>query len=274
MSYGLRGCGGLYGSRFGLGAVILQPPAYENCNDYDSACVARNQVLSNAYDLAASQDQAQQNMDQCMANAQNATPGAQYDATVARCNGQFAIQNSTDPVAALAAAIAAQSASGGAGTGSQAARGGNVAFTTSRGGNALQVGDTWLVAITGASPNSPVTVSGSMPGGAFSGTPKGSTDANGNFSVAGSVDSSQIGAWSETWSVGGATSGSFAFTVVPPSLVATTGAPASGGTPASAGAVASSGTAVTSVTASSIPWWVWLVAAGGAVFMFGGKGGR
>ena len=271
MSYGLRGCG-----RYGLGAVILAPPAYENCDDYDSACVARNQVLSNAYDLAASQDQAQQNMDQCMANAQNATPGAQYDATVARCNGQFAIQNSVDPSAALAAAIAAQSASPGTvpASGSQPARGGQLTFTTSRGGNALQVGDTWLVAITGASPNSPVTVSGSMPSGAFSGTPKGSTDANGNFSVAGSVDSSQIGAWSETWSVGGATSGSFAFTVVPPSLVATTGAPASGGTPASAGAVASSGTAVTSVTASSIPWWVWLVAAGGAVFMFGGKGGR
>jgi hypothetical protein len=271
MSYGLRGCGGLYGSRFGLGAVILQPPTYENCDDYDSACVARNQVLSNAYDLAASQAQAQQNMDQCMANAQNATPGAQYDATVARCNGQFAIQNSTDPVAALAAAIAAQSASGGSGTGaSQAARGGNVAFTTSRGGNALQVGDTWLVAITGASPNSPVTVSGSMPSGAFSGTPKGSTDANGNFSVAGSIDSSQIGAWSETWAVGGATSGAFAFTVSAPSLVATTGTPAGGGAASGGGTTTSSST----VTASSIPWWVWLVAAGGAVFMLGGKGGR
>ena len=273
MSYGLRGCGGLYGSRFGLGAAILTPPTYENCNDYDSACVARNQVLSNAYDLAASQDQAQQNMDQCLANAQNATPGAQYDETVARCNGQFAIQNSVDPVAALAAAIANPPASPGAGTGTPA-RGGNVTFTTSRGGNALQVGDTWLVAITGASPNSPVTVSGSMPSGAFSGTPKGSTDANGNFSVAGSIDSSQIGAWSETWSVGGATSGSFLFTVAAPTLAATTGVPASGGTPATAGAVASTGTAVTSVTASSIPWWVWLVAAGGAVFMLGGKGGR
>jgi hypothetical protein len=267
MSYGLRGCGG-----FGLGAVILQPPTYENCSDYDSACVARNQVLSDAYDLAASQDQAQQNMDQCMTNAQNATPGAQYDATVARCNGQFAIQNSVDPVAALAAAIANPPASSGAGTGTPA-RGGNVTFTTSRGGNTLQGGDTWLVAITGASPNSPVTVSGTMPSGAFFGTPKGSTDANGNFSVAGSIDPGQIGAWSETWAVGGVPSGSFAFTVAPPSLVATTGAPASGGTPASAGAVASSGT-VTSVTASSIPWWVWLVAAGGAVFMFGGKGGR
>src|ERR1035437_10895528 len=122
MSYGLRGCGGLYGSRFGLGAAILTPPTYENCNDYDSACVARNQVLSNAYDLAASQDQAQANMDQCMANAQNATPGAQYDETVARCNGQFAIQNSTDPSAALAAAIAGQSASTGTGSHTVAGR--------------------------------------------------------------------------------------------------------------------------------------------------------
>src|ERR1035437_9766821 len=273
MSYGLRGCGGLYGSRVGLGAVILTPPTYENCNDYDSACVARNQVLSNAYDLAASQDQAQQNMDLCMANAQNATPGAQYDATVARCNGQFAIQNSTDPVAALAAAIAAQSASGGAG---QAARGGNVAFTTSRGGDALQVGDTWLVAITGASPNSPVTVSGSMPSGVFSGTPKGSTDANGNFSVAGSIDSSQIGAWSETWSVGGATSGSFLFTVAAPTLAATTGTPASGGAPAGGGTASGGGTTSSSstVTATSIPWWVWVAAAGAGVFMMTGKGGR
>jgi hypothetical protein len=129
MSYGLRGYG------FGLGDVILAPPTYENCNDYDSACVARNEVLANAYDLAASQAQAQANMNQCMANAQNATPGAQYDAVVAACNGQFAIQNSVDPVAALAQAIANPPASTGstvtASGGTAASGGATTAGTTS-----------------------------------------------------------------------------------------------------------------------------------------------
>ena len=265
MSYGLRGCGGLHGFRFGLGS-ILTPPNYEQCDTFDSACVARNEVLSNAYDLASSQAQAQANMDQCMANAQNATPGAQYDATVARCNGQFAIQNSVDPAAALAAAIAAGS---GSGTGPnvvnpQISRGGNVTFTTSRGGNALQVGDTWLVAITGASPNSPVTVSGSTPTEAFSAKSMGSTDANGNFSTAGTI-TSQLGAWSETWAVGGVISGSFTFTAA-----AASATPSGGGAPAGGGTTSSSST----VTATSIPWWVWVAAAGAGVFMMTGKGGR
>jgi hypothetical protein len=255
-----------------LGAVILAPPAYENCDDYDSACVARNQVLSNAYDLAASQDQAQANMDQCMANAQNATPGAQYDETVARCNGQFAIQNSTDPSAALAAAIAAQSASPGATvSGSQPARGGQLTFTTSRGGNALQVGDTWLVAITGASPNSPVTVSGSMPSGAYSGTAMGSTDANGNFSKSGTAGAGDVGSWSEQWAVGGAPSGSFSFTVAAataPQVIFQTG----GGSaiPASSSApVASVLPTVGGFDLSTVPWWGWGLAAGAAYFAFG-----
>src|ERR1035437_1531908 len=93
------------------------------------------------------------------------------------------------------------------------ANGGRLTFTTSRGGTSLQVGDTWTVAITGATPKAPVTVSGSMPSGAFSGSSMGSTDASGTFSKSGTWDAGTVGAWQESWMVGGEPSGSISFSV-------------------------------------------------------------
>lgn len=93
------------------------------------------------------------------------------------------------------------------------ASGGQLSFTTSRVGTSLQVGDTWMVSISGASPKATVTVSGSMPSGPFGASGMGSTDDLGNFSKSGTVGPGDIGAWQESWAVGAESSGSFSFSV-------------------------------------------------------------
>jgi hypothetical protein len=262
-----------YYLRDGDGLGVFSPPsrpAFENCNPLDSACVARNQVLSDAYDLAMAQAQAQNNIDQCMENAKNATPGAQYEAAVAACHGQYQSQSPTGQ--SYVSSVNPPSPSGG-----------QLSFTSSRGayvpgGTTLQVGDTWHLSITGATPNAPVTVSGSMPSGGFSNTPMGTTDSSGNFSKAGTLDSSAVGPWVEYWAVGGVSSGGVAFNVVP--ATASTGSaptppvnpPASSG---SSSGASSSSTVIAGFDLSSIPTWGWLAAAAGvAFFAFGGGRGR
>jgi hypothetical protein len=159
--------------------------------------------------------------------------------------------------------------------------GGRVTFTSSRGGNVLQVGDTWLVSIAGATPNKPVTAKvGSDV------TPMGTTDAGGNFTLAGTARTADVGAWNETWAVDGVPSGGFSFTVQPAvtpegkKVINSSGAGSGSGT---GGDVAGAGTgggtgagsgspASTSFDLSTIPTWGWVVAAVAAFFMF--KGGR
>ena len=269
------------------GMGVFTPPATPNYQDPgyppDPAIVAANEVLSNAYDLAMSQAQASNNQDQCMQNAQNATPGAQYDAAVAACNGQFAIQNASQSGVGINYTTVGSSGAG-SGSGSAPANGGKLIFTSSRGGtNAFQVGDTWQVQITGATPNSPVTVSGSMPGSTFSGTSMGSTDNSGNFSKSGTFDTSTVGSWQETWAVGGAQSGTISFTVAAAttptgqSIISSSGAASGGGTATGGSTNAGSTTGSTSSTTtagfdlSSIPWWGWAIGAGAAIFAISGK---
>jgi hypothetical protein len=265
---------------------VFTPPAYPldpaggglHCDPRDSACVARQNDLSNAYDLALSQAQANNNLDQCHANAQNANSPEQYAAVMAACSGQFAIQDSPDPVAALAVALRTPAAAPTYTAPVQpsvAVRGGQLSFTTSRGGASLQVGDTWTVSITGASPNAPVTVSGSMPGSTFSGSAMGSTDGSGNFSKSGALDFSTVGAWQESWAVGGAPSGSFSFSVAPQVTPAGNVVINSSGPPAGSTATPAQSVSLPTVAGfdlSTIPWWGWLAAGGAALFMM--KGGR
>lgn len=265
------------------GMGVFTPPAtpkYAVCETYDSACVAGNEDLANAYDLAMSQAQASNTQDQCMQNAQNATPGAQYDAAVAACNGQFAIQNAPQSGAGINYATVESSAAG-PGSGSAPASGGKFTFASSRGGTAFQVGDTWQISITGATPNAPVTVSGSMMGSSFSGTSMGTTDSSGNFSKSGTFDTSTVGSWQETWAVGGAQSGTVSFTVAAATtpagqtIITSSGAPAAGS--AATGSSSGSSTGSTSSTTiagfdlSSIPWWGWAIGAGVAIFAMRGK---
>jgi hypothetical protein len=83
---------------------------------------------------------------------------------------------------------------------------------TSRPGQAFQVGDSWLITITGT-PNSPVTDTATQNGVSLGTTPYGSTDSNGNFSLTGSMASGVVGSWMEQWSVGGVPGPVLNFTV-------------------------------------------------------------
>lgn len=168
-----------------------------------------------------------------------------------------------------------------------------LSFQTSAGGNSLSVGDTWTISITGAPPNSPVSVTGNTAGNKNDSitTPMGSTDGNGNFSLQGRAGPGDVGIWAETWSVGGQTVGSFAFTVSAttpappagsgatpppapsPSAISTTCDP--GINPAACGSL-SPGSYFqqrVSIGGFNIPVWGFIVAAGGAALLLLGEKG-
>src|ERR1035437_10194261 len=93
MSYYLRG--------EGLGATVNLPaqPAYKpvvegapgpgECFINDSACVAGNAKLNDAYQVALAGAMAQFNLDTCHENANLQGPGAQHDAALAACGAAY-----------------------------------------------------------------------------------------------------------------------------------------------------------------------------------------
>lgn len=83
---------------------------------------------------------------------------------------------------------------------------------TSRPGQPLQVGDSWLVTVTGA-PNSPVTDTATQNGTSLGTTGYGSTEANGNFTLPGTATAGVIGSWTETWAVAGLPASPLSFSV-------------------------------------------------------------
>jgi hypothetical protein len=259
MIYRLRGADEGFS---GLGAIAV--PVYENCDPTDSACVARNLALDNAYNLALEQAANAQHLSQCLSLG--------YPA--ATCHAQFDPGGTVDSTANAGQPIQGYSLLQ---SQTQATpSGGHVTFTTSRGSNALQVGDTWLVSITGASPNTQVTATVGT-----NTTPMGTTDSSGSFSLAGTARTQDIGPWNESWAVGGVPSGAFSFTISPVAAGAPSGS--SGGTSAGGGSAASKGSAAGASSSStviggfdlsSIPTWGWLAAAGVAAFFLFGKGGR
>ncbi len=180
-----------------------------------------------------------------------------------------------------------------------------LAFTTSRGSGLTQdlhPGDTWTISITGAAPNAAVTVSGTTPGGSFSGSQMGMTDGNGNWSKSGTTSAGEVGTWVEHWMVNGQDAGTIVQHIsvagdpppppppadphhtrtrrtwdppAAPTMPATVAAPtiqyflsAPSQAPA---AVQDSGS---SFSIGEVPWWGWAAAAGVAVFALGGRRGR
>lgn len=110
MSYGIRSRNGsvhglgIFNPRSVGGLGVWSPPALAtygldpggggmHCDPLDSGCVAQQNAASNAYVQAVQQAQVVNNYDQCAANAQNANSQEQYDSTMARCEGQAAIQS-------------------------------------------------------------------------------------------------------------------------------------------------------------------------------------
>jgi hypothetical protein len=267
MSYYLRGSDGDFQ---GLGTI--PPPVYEDCG-IDAACIARNNVKEQAYNLAVLSETRQKQLAFCLND-----PGY----SPAQCHAQFDPGGVQDQTANAGQAVVTQAAPVAPPVNQVPQSGGHVTFTSSRGSNALQVGDTWLVAITGATPNAPVTVNA---GGNT--TQMGKTDANGNFSLAGTARTQDIGSWNELWSVGGLNSGAFQFTISGPPAAATPPAtppavtpPAS--TPSTTPAITPQVTAGASASSvmiggfdlSAIPMWAWAGAAAVALLAFGGGRGR
>lgn len=265
MSYGLRGSNGrLRGLGYSLQDLISAFPGQEDCSPFASDCVARQtQRMSAINAMWVSDPHSGHNTTEnwpvpsvSWSPDQSAAAVRQFESNQPVFSGQVSTDGASQSVAQLIAAS------------SPAYRpqiqGGRLSFTSSRGGSSLYVGDTWLISITGASPNSPVTVSGSGPGGPFGSTPMGSTDSSGNFSKSGSVGTGEIGSWVEQWAVGGASSGSILFTVAALSGAKTPGTSAGDGAKIPA----------TGFDFSKIPWWGWAGAAGVALFAFGGGRGR
>jgi hypothetical protein len=272
-NYRVRGFGDLLPVVAG-GGQLVPLPAYANCDPRDVACVANNEALNTQYNLNVQQAQAQNNYDQCM----NDGKGQAF------CGAQAAVQSGGQVITEVLPAAA-----------TAGPQGGTFSFTTSRGGNAMQVGDSWKVSITGATPYMQVSVYGSMPGGAMPSTWEGTTDASGNFSKSGTVGTGEIGRWHEVWSVGPTVSGSTTFVVT--DVTQAPAAPAPVTTPAGKTVINSSGatqqTPVTGPAAGGFslaesfncsdpstcwfgfPKWAVLLAGGAlAVFAFRGSHGR
>ncbi len=88
-----------------------------------------------------------------------------------------------------------------------------VLFQPARGGSTLYPGDAWTITLTGAPPNAQIKVRGGK-NGANDEVVMGSADASGNFRLAGTASSAELGTWNETWTAGGINAGSFSFTIV------------------------------------------------------------
>lgn len=264
----------------GMGDLTPPPlPNYRNC-PYpftDPTCEASNNALNAQYEAAMAAWQVANNDAQCVSNA-NQNPEPFRSQMLAACGGSYSAGGAGYDAANSIPYAPPPTASG------PAALGGRVNFTTSRGTNQGIVGDAWQVSITGATPNSPVTVTGTMPGTSFAATAMGSTDGSGNFSKTGTFGPGDVGSWSEQWAVGGLQSGAFSFSVAS-APVATQTQTFGGGsivppvvpvvTPLGTGSSAGSTPAASSsFSISSIPWWGWAAGAGVALMAMGGGRGR
>ncbi len=296
-------CGGVATPLGQTGNVPLTPttvtpvaPVYtpidtgvQNCALQDTACVVAAAAKQTANQAAFYQAQANYNAAVCVANGgEGYVPpsmgitdwcGQKYGGNPNQAvfvNGT--LQNPSGTPAAPPSALPAGS--------SAAVQGGSLSFHNLTSGNSstLQVGDNWQISISGATPNTQVSVTGGQ-GGQSATTVMGSTDSNGNFSLSGQISSSQVGAWQESWSVGSAASGFIAFTVAAPAGSAPLSSTPSGGgaatplTSGGAGAEVATTTAgtfdigsfLTSSMFLGIPNWILLAGVAGAIVLFGGK---
>ena len=152
----------------------------------------------------------------------------------------------------------------------------SVVFSPSRGGGVLYPGDTWTISIQNAHPNAQVSVAGGV-NGASANTVMGTTNSSGSWSTSGTIDSTQIGSWYEAWSVGGASIGSFSFSVqatpAAPSPATPTPAPAAAPAISTPVPTVASANWFTESMIDGIPNWGLVAGAAVAVLLFamGGK---
>lgn len=89
-----------------------------------------------------------------------------------------------------------------------------IANTTRPGQQSFYPSDSYIVQISGATPNQPVTAAATQNGKSLGTTPFGNTDTAGNFSISGTMSTDQIGNWVEVWMVAGLQSGTASFSVI------------------------------------------------------------
>jgi hypothetical protein len=133
----------------------------------------------------------------------------------------------------------------------------------------LQPGDTWTIQITGAQPNSPVSVYGGV-NGSFTTNSMGTTKGDGTFLLSGVIDSSQYGSWQETWTAGGINAGNFSFTVAPAPSQSPTGQSPTGGSQSPTGTSNSPGAGTSSTNPPAVTTGDWIPGVSNTVVMIGG----
>lgn len=139
---------------------------------------------------------------------------------------------------------------------------------TNPGATSYNVGDQWQITLSGP-PGAPVSATSTQNGQSVgAATSFGNLNSGGTMVLTGTMGSSQVGVWSETWMVGNQNAGSLTFTVNSASSPAATGT----GTGTSPIAASTAATGIDSSGNLSIsgtnlgPWWVW--AGGGALLLF------
>ncbi len=137
-------------------------------------------------------------------NAQNADGVDQYNATIARCNGQYVTQTPDIPTGTTPTAPSYHHLA-------------SFAFITSRPGGTLYPGDTWTINITGGLPGLMVTTWGYKDSNFYARAMKGRLDGSGNFSLSGTVAAGDVGSYQETWEVDTNAIGQANFVVATPS---------------------------------------------------------
>ena len=204
-------------------------------NTVDASFVPPPQSVWNQYLL----DLGVQTMAQQQAAATAAAIAAAQQSCAQTGGSWNAISNSCTAASGASGTLAAQQACLAQGKGWNPSTGacavtaptngpGSLVFSTPHGSNP-QVGDSWTVTITGATPNADVTVYGIHPDGSTAQSSMGQTLPDGTFTLSGTFDTTVEGKWTETWYVNGQQIGSpFSFTVGVPSSGTGTGG---GGTP-------------------------------------------
>ena len=183
----------------------------------------------------------------CMAETYNLVPADTTGGVNILAGNATQYLTSTVPIAPTAYTPGVVAPAGGGSTPGRAV----LSFTNLTSGNnaVFNVGDRWQIQIVGAAPNAPVAVVGGL-GTSSSTAAMGTTDSTGSFTMNGQMSAAQVGSWTEQWTVGGQSIGTFSFTVNPTNSTSTA---ATGGSVT--GSMADLLSASTTLGGTSIPDW-------------------
>jgi len=141
---------------------------------------------------------------------------------------------------------------------------------TTRGGSNLYAGDGFSIELRSGAPNTAVTVTMTKNGSNFGTYPMGTTNTSGSFILTGAVSANEIGAWTETWFVGGVQ----ATPILTFDVLAVTGSITASPNPCTIYYGQSlCGTVVSWSAQGSSDLQIWVVAGSGSEMLFASSGG-